>query len=115
MEDEEPTCAFTHLKIWISKYEMILGRKLIPTDPLFPHANESITEIRFGEKMVHSTFMKTVNKAVSEYGIIPKHYCGEELGKFTAICFRRGGAQRILVTGKARWPLDIVKRWGGHW
>jgi len=113
IEEERCACAYTHVRQWIEVYKSLLGRELLPSDPLFPRTDENINTISFGEFMVQATFMKTVNRAVSMCGIVPKNASGHELGKFTAHCFRRGGAQHRFVTGKVRWPLDVVKWWGG--
>lgn len=113
LEDEKSACAYRHLKNWVSMYKDLLGRPLLPSDPLFPRCDEQVRQIYFGDSMVQATFMKTVNSAVSACGILPLNAAGEELGKFTAHCFRRGGAQHRFVTGKSRWPLDVVKWWGG--
>lgn len=112
-KEEQCSCAYSHVNKWIELYKQMLGRHPLPSDPLFPRCNETGTSIDFGEKMVQNTFMKCINSAVSACGIIPRNAAGEELGKFTAHCFRRGGAQHRFVTGKSRWSLDVVKWWGG--
>ena len=113
LEDEECVCAFTHINTWRKKYASMLGRDLLPEDPLFPKADEKVSRIFFGEFMVHQTFMATVNKLLSDCGIVPRNAAGAVLGVFTSHCFRRGGAQHRFVTGKYRWPLEVVKWWGG--
>ena len=113
LHDEECVCAFTHLTTWIMKYKSMLGRDLLPGDPLFPRADEKVSKISFGENMVYQTFMGTINKLISDCGIVPRNAAGSVLGMFTSHCFRRGGAQHRFITGKARWPLDVVKWWGG--
>lgn len=113
LSDEKCACAYAHLKEWMDTYKRMLNRNFIPSDVVFPHCNESVTEVFFGEKMVPSTFMKTVNSGASACDIMPVNAAGEALGKFTAHCFRRGGAQHRFVTGKSRLPLDVVKWWGG--
>lgn len=59
--------------------------------------------------MVQATFMKTVNSVVSACGIIPLNSVGEVVSKFTARGFRICGAQHLSVTGKSRWPFDVVQ------
>lgn len=113
MLDEECACAFTHLSTWISFYRSILGRELRPSDPLFPRMDDIVSKCFFGEFMVQQTFMNTINNAVRDCGIIPRNAFGMDMGRLTAHCFRRGGAQHRFVTGKSRWPLDVVKWWGG--
>lgn len=113
LHDEECVCAFTHINTWITKYKSMLGREILPEDPLFPKSDERVSRIFFGERMVYQTFMGTINKIIADCGIVPRNAAGSVLGVFTSHCFRRGGAQHRFITGKARWPLDVVKWWGG--
>lgn len=112
-ESEECSCAFIHLNWWIKRYRSLLLRDFLPSDPLFPRVDESISQMLFGECMVQGTMMKTINEVNRRIGIIPKNASGEDMEKFTIHCFRRGGAQHRFVTGRNRWPLDVVKWWGG--
>ena len=113
-QKEEPAgCAFTHLRIWIAEYQEQLKRDLIPSDPLFPRTDDQITRLEFGQRMNHQTFMRTVNEWVSSCGLMPRNHRGEQMGLFTAHCFRRGGAQHRFITGKVKWPFHVVKWWGG--
>lgn len=113
LPDEKSACAYTHLQRWLEVYKAMLNRQFMPSDFLFPHSNDTVTKLFFGEKMIPTTFMKTINSATSMSAIMPVNAAGEDLGRFTAHCFRRGGAQHRFVTGKSRWPLDVVKWWGG--
>lgn len=51
--------------------------------------------------------------SILQYPVVPVNADGEELGIFTAHFFRRGGAKHRFVTGKSKWPLDLVKWWSG--
>ena len=113
LHDEECVCAFKHINNWITKYKSMMNRDLLPEDHLFPKADENVSKIFFGEHMVYQTFMSTINKLISDCGIVPRNAAGSVLGVFTSHCFRRGGAQHRFITGKSRWPLDVVKWWGG--
>lgn len=105
--------AYTHLRAWVEKYNSLLSRPLQRGDPLFPHADDLVSQISFDSKMNQQNFMKTINAWVEWCCIIPKNAAGEELGKFTMHCFRRGGTQYRFLTGTRRWPLHVVKWWGG--
>lgn len=70
-------CAFKYLKAWSSLYESMLGRKVFPSDPVFPRANETVTELQFGEKMVQEKYVKTINRAVPTSKMIPLNASGE--------------------------------------
>lgn len=58
--------------------------------------------------------MKNLNELTRKLVIIPRNVDGEEFSKFTMNCFRRGGAQHRIVTGKRILHLDVVK-WRGSW
>ena len=109
--EEACACSFSHFRRWATVYKEMLGRKLLPSDPIFPCANEDIRKMEFGEKMIQQTFMATINDIVKVWGIISTNSFGLEMGKFTAHCIRRGGAQHRYVTGKSRYPSDVVKWW----
>lgn len=111
--EESCACPYRHQQNWIKMYRTLLKRELQPNEPIFPRSDEKTEKLEFGEKMTQQTFMVTVNTVVRSCGIIPRNAAGNELGKFTAHCYRRGGAQHRFVTGKTRWPLDVVKLWGG--
>ena len=100
--DEPSSCDFTHFSAWILRYRELLGRDFIPSDPIFPETDDSVTKISFGDLLVQVTFMKIVNDMTSRCGIIPKNSMGTELGRFTTHCFRKGGAQHRFITGKSR-------------
>ena len=55
LHDEECVCAFTQVNKWITTYKSMLGRDLLPGDPLFPKADEKVSKISFGENMVYQT------------------------------------------------------------
>ena len=63
--------------------------------------------------MIQQTFMATINDIVKVCSIIPTNASGVEMGTFTALCFRRGGAQHRYVIGNSRLPLYVVKMVGG--
>ena len=86
----------------------MLGRDFLPSNPIFPRADQAIRKLEFGEKKVQQTFMATINDIVKVCGIIPTNASGVEMGTFTSHCFRRGGSQHRYATGKSRWPLDVV-------
>lgn len=85
----------------------MLGRDKILSGQLFRRADENISVMKFGEKMLQSNFMRTVNNAVKKCDIITKNAAGEEIGKFSAHCFRRAGAQHrfITVQNAGNWML----------
>lgn len=57
--------------------------------------------------------METIITVTTEAGIMPKNSVSEDMGKFTAHFFRRGGAKNQFFIGKERSPLDVSKWWGG--
>ena len=112
--EEACACASSHLQRWDTVYKEMLGRDFLPSEPIFPRADQAIRKLEFGEKMIQQTFMATINDIVKVCGIIPTNASGVEMGTFTAHCFRRGGAQHRYVAGKSSWPLDVMK-WCGGW
>lgn len=113
VDGEECSCAFSHLNKWLSAYKSMLHRDFLPSDPLFPRLSDSQKSLCFGERLVPAKFMTLINDVTRSCGIIPKNAFGEDMGSMTAHCFRRGGAQHRYITGKRRWPLEVVKWWGG--
>lgn len=111
--DEGCAFAYIHLYWWVKKYKTLIGREFLPGDQLFPRADERIEKLYFGKSMVKGTFMKTINDITWSIKIVPKNTLGDDMGKFNLHCFRRGCAQHCFVTGKSRWPLDVVKWWSG--
>ena len=110
--DEAWACPFSYLRRWATVYKEMKGRERLPWDPIFPRADEGILKLEFGEKMIQQTFVATINDIVKVCGIIPTNASGVEMERFTAHCFRRGGAQHRYVTGRSRWPVYVVKWWG---
>lgn len=56
----------------------MIGRYFIETDPIFPRANESVTQLFFGKKIIQSPVTKNLNELPSRLGIIPRNVDGEE-------------------------------------
>lgn len=62
--------------------------------------------------MVHATFMRSLNTAITACVIGAVNASVELLGKFNVHCFLRGGAQHRVVKGRSKCTLDVVKWWG---
>ncbi|KAJ6480027.1 hypothetical protein C8R47DRAFT_1186705 [Mycena vitilis] len=93
------------LLIWLPFYELCIGRKLLPTDYIFPYISSN--------GVIHPDREMTIQMCQD---LITDFTEGAGLEKnYTTHSFRRGGAQyRFMFAplGK-RWSLSVIRWWGG--
>jgi hypothetical protein len=100
--------AYTHVNAWISQLEDLHGRKLEPSDYIFPGITAS-GAVNFGQPSCHTEIQRMLDFFVSGAGLLK----GTSMGKFTTHCLRRGGAQYRFMWAERKWSLKAIKWWGG--
>ncbi|KAJ7934910.1 hypothetical protein B0H13DRAFT_1854899 [Mycena leptocephala] len=107
--DKPAVCVYTHLTTWLNYYQThLLGRKLEPEDYLFPVMSGGKNNTVNVYPRKNMTAQKRINAMAAEADI-------PGAGRFTAHCFRRGGAQYRFMYAPIgeRWTLARVRWWGG--
>lgn len=81
---------------------------------MFPRADDKMTILKFGEIMFQYKIMKAVDIVVKTFDIQRRNYSVQKLGTFTMHLVIRNGGQDRFITRRKRWPVDVVKWWGGR-
>jgi hypothetical protein len=104
-QDVKAADMFTHLPVWVNYLQWLIGRELQDSDYLFPYIGPN--GIPHPDRpMDHNKVQDLINEFTEQAGL-KKHY--------TTHCFRRGGAQYRFMFAPIgqRWPLNMVRWWGG--
>ncbi|KAF9949365.1 hypothetical protein BGZ72_008847 [Mortierella alpina] len=104
--DEPDICCYTKLQAWLAWLERN-GRPLQPDDYVFP-ALDGRGRVKLKERFP-ATHVQTLLDQFTE----DAELLNGRNGRFTAHCFRRGGAQYRFMFAKEKWSLKAVKWWGG--
>ncbi|KAF9170859.1 hypothetical protein BGX21_003143 [Mortierella sp. AD011] len=106
LPDEPHACCYTKLLAWLGWLEKN-NHPLRPDDFLFPSL-ASDGRVKLKEPFSSSRIQTLLDQFTTDAGLLESRH-----GRYTAHCFRRGGAQHRFMFSKTKWSLKAVKWWGG--
>ncbi|ORZ10268.1 hypothetical protein BCR41DRAFT_423825 [Lobosporangium transversale] len=83
------------------------SRALHPEDFVFPSMDNK-GRVKLKEAFSHPKIQSLLDEFTDAANLLT-----ERSGRYTAHCFRRGGAQHRFMFAKEKWSLKAVKWWGG--
>ncbi|KAF8695767.1 hypothetical protein AX14_001656 [Amanita brunnescens Koide BX004] len=102
-QDNPAIDMFTHLRLWLDYLEYAIGRTLQSGDYIFPYI-ASNGQVHVNRAISHDHVQAMITEFTTQAGLEKR---------YTTHCFRRGGAQYRFLFAEPRWPLRIIRSWGG--